>query len=130
MPAEEIQSAPKRAPEFVTHRFLDNANDPLNVTDKATGINMAGKRYAAIQVHPDGGSNPAVSVHFWSEAFGKFVQEHTALDFAAKGVDVPWATTVECLGRIMLVKITGGNYDAIPAGKKCRILVAGFDGHD
>jgi hypothetical protein len=125
MPAKPIQSAPKQAPEFVTHRYLENANDPADVATKGSGIVMQGNRFALIGVHPEGGAAPAISVHFWSEEVDKFVAQHTPLDFAAKAVNAGWQTVVECLGRIMLVKVTAGNTGV---GFKTTIRVAGFDG--
>jgi len=120
------QSSPKQAPEFVHHRFLEEANDPADVTTRGSGINMQGNRFALIDVKPEGGATPAVSVHFWSASVGKFLAEHTSIDFAAKAANVGWQAVVECLGRIMLVKVTSGNGGA---GEKTTISVAGFDEH-
>lgn len=101
----DTKGSPQLAPGYALYREAD-ASDPTTITDRSKGINMGDHRFANIQIVPSGGANPTVEVLWWSEEAGQFISEHTALSFPPKGVNTPWETSVECRGRIMLVKLT------------------------
>lgn len=107
----DIKSSPKLAPEYALHRSEVVAVDTLPETVRSHGINMASHTFAHIQVVPSGGANPNVVILWWSEAAGRFIQEHTPITRAGVGVDIPYEFTVDSRGRIMFVAIT-----AIAAG--------------
>lgn len=98
----------KRAPEYQLYRTLA-ANDPATPTaEKGDGAQCFRFKKLHIQIVAAGGANPAVQVWFWSEEVGAFVDQHTSLTFAAKGANVSWETTIDVLGRIVLVGATSG----------------------
>ena len=122
--SEETKRSPTHAPDYALHRYLAEANDPASETVKAHGMNMHGFQNAHIQVVPDTGNpDPSIKVRFWSEAAGKFLDDHSALAFGGKGAGVPYDITVACNGRVMFVTIVAG----MAAGKVCRVYVSGFN---
>lgn len=102
----DIKGNPKLAPEYALHRSAVAAPDSLPEANRAHGINMASHTSAHIQVVPSGGANPSVAVLWWSEAAGKFVQEHVVIARAGVGADTPYEFTTESKGRIMFVAVT------------------------
>jgi hypothetical protein len=98
---------------------------PFN--EEAHGVNMETDDEAIISVCPEGGSNPTIQVLFWSPGAnsgnGAFVHEHTTIQYAGIGVNVPFQVRVPCKGRKMFVAVTAG----VAAGHTCRIYVAGFN---
>jgi hypothetical protein len=126
----ETRSSPSSAPGYVGHRFFRAdagpplaLTDPLSVTDRRRGINMGGYRAANIHVVPlSPGANPDVEVLFWSEAAGEFIPGNTPIAKAGIGVGKPYEFRVDCNGRIMFVKITGGLADT----EEVEVYVAGF----
>jgi len=123
---KEIASAPGAPPDdYRLHRVV-TANDVAPFKVKAHGIVMNEHKEALIQVCPEGGAAPAVSVLFWSEGAnagdGQFIEDHTPIAFAAKAVNTPWEAVVPCYGRRMLVAVTAGG-----AVGETRIYVAGHN---
>ncbi len=117
----DISGNPQLAPTYALHRSVVTAADTLPETERAHGINMASHTNAHIQVVPTGGANPDVAVLWWSEAAGRFVQEHTPITRAGVGVDTPYEFDVDSRGRIMFVAIT-----AIVAGS-VDVHVSGYN---
>ena len=105
--AKEVFNSPKRAPEYVLYRDV-NVVDSADSTVKAHGMNMAGFRFANIQVVPDAGQNPTTEVMFWSEEADKFIKEHVALIKTGIGSATPYEFSVDANGRIFWVKQTVG----------------------
>lgn len=120
--ADETKGNPTLAPDYALHRVVKDAADTLPETDRKRGINMASHRRAHVQVIPTGGANPNARVLWWSEAAGKFIDEHTPITKAGTGVDTPYEFTVECRGRIMFVALDGGT---IGAGDVIKVMVSG-----
>ncbi len=115
----DISGNPKQAPEYALHRSGVTAPDSLPEQNRAHGINMASHTVAHVQVVPTGGANPAVAVLWWSQAAGKFVQEHVPIAKAGVGVDTPYEFDVDTKGRIMYVAVTaiaGGSVDVHVSG--------------
>jgi hypothetical protein len=83
---------------------------------------MAGYEEAIIEVLPiTSGGNPAVDIYWWSEAFDGWIQDHTAVSFAAAGAGVEWTATVACKHRRMFVRLSGtltGGVDVRVAGHR------------
>lgn len=116
---------PERAPEYALHRHFAGllaGGDTGDIDNPDRGILMQDYDDAAVQVVPSAGANPAISVLFWGEGAGKFIAEHTALEFAAKGAGVAWETRVAAKGRRMFVYISSG----VGVGEECHIYVSGF----
>lgn len=114
-------SSPQKAPYYVLHRKDVSAADSGSITDRKRGMNMSNYEYAHIQVVPDTGVNPDVAILWWSEAAGKFVQEHTAITKSGVGAGVAYEFTVEPRGRIMFVSVTA------VASSTVSIYVSGFN---
>jgi hypothetical protein len=120
--ADETTRSPTSAPAYVLHRKINDAADSLPVTDRLRGINMRSYSHAHVQVVPSGGANPPARVMFWSEEAGKFINAHTALTWAAGGINTPYEFTVECRGREMIVVCESG----IAATQQVKVFVAGY----
>jgi hypothetical protein len=120
--SDPTTNSPQRAPEYALHRHLDGVNDAGDITDEAKGMLMQDYEDAIIQVVPSASGNPAVSVLFWSGEAGKFIPEHTALDFAAAGAGVAWEARVKANGRRLFAYVTSG----IGGADECHIYVSGF----
>jgi len=118
----ETKRSPMLAPGYSLHRYVAEAKDTLPETVQAHGMNMAGHRFANIQVVPVDGANPDIKVLFWSEEASMFIDEHVALAFASKGVDVPYEFSVDVHGREIFVAVV----DGVAAGQKVRVFVGGF----
>ncbi len=116
----DVQSSPSLAPAYALHRDAIAAVDATAPTNAAYGCNAGMYRYAHVQVVPAGGANPTVGVWWWSEAAGKFIQEHTPLSFAGVGVNVPFEFTIEPRGRKFFVAVT-----TLAAGT-ASVYVSGF----
>lgn len=114
-------SSPSSAPKFTRHRLVKVNPDAGAITTRSRGMNMAGFKVAHIRVIPSAGITPTVDILFWSEAAGKFVQEHTAISKAAPGAGVAFDFTVDAQGRVIFAYVTG----TIGAGKQVEVLVAG-----
>ena len=114
-------ATPSLAPTYVEHRFMDGANDTLPIITIASGIDMSGYRRCNIQVVPDATANPTVRVQFWSVKEGAFIDDHSALAFAAKGAGVAYDLTIDCNGRRMLVAVTAG----VGGGEEAWVYVSG-----
>jgi hypothetical protein len=84
-------------------------------------MNMDGHEVANVQVVPEGGANPSVSVYWWSDAANAFVQEHVPITKAGVGINTPFEFSVQANGRIMFVAIA-----AISAGS-ASVYVSGHD---
>jgi hypothetical protein len=123
MASTETTRNPSQSPEYSCHRIVKNAADSLPETNTARGINMRAALRALIQVVPSGGANPTITVQWWSEEAGKFVQEHTAITKAGVGINTPYEFALDCNGRIMFVAVTSG----IAAAQEVRIMVAGAE---
>jgi hypothetical protein len=129
MAAERKQTTrnPTQSPDFALHRVVAEAVDVLPEQNEAHGVNMANDDEALISVCPEGGANPTIQVLFWSPGAnagnGQFVHEHTTIEFAGIGVNVPYQVRVPCKGRKMFVAVTAGN----GAGHTTRVYVAGFN---
>lgn len=110
----------KKSPEYVKHRsgIIDATTTPPTSVD--AGINMSYFEKALIQVVPSGGANPTVQVYWWSDAAGKFVQEHTPITKAGVGINTSYEFTVDCHSRIMHVGIT-----LMPAAGSVDVYVSG-----
>lgn len=121
MPDETTRS-PTSAPDYVLHRHLQDAADSLPVTDRLRGINMRSYSHAHVQVVPSSGANPSARVLFWCAEAGQFINAHTALTWAAGGVNTPYEFTVECRGREMLVVCE----DGVAASQEVKVFVAGY----
>lgn len=115
-------SSPQKAPDYVLHRNAITTADTLPETNSKKCMNMSSYEYAHIQVVPAAGVNPNVAVLWWSEAAGKFVQEHTAITKAGVGAGVGYEFTVEPCGRKMFVAITAVSGGAVS------VYVSGFNG--
>jgi hypothetical protein len=118
-----VKTSPISAPEYVLHREGVVAEDVLADIPKAYGINMAGSAQGHVQVIPANDANPTVEVVWWSEAAEKFVREHTPLEKAGVGQNIPFEFTVDCRGRRMFVLVT-----TLLTGD-VTILVSGFDSY-
>jgi len=118
----ETKRSPLLAPDYALHRYVAEAPDTPPEINKAHGVNMAGHRFANIQIVPSDGANPDIKVRFWSEEASRFIDKHTALAYAGKGVNVPWELDVDVYGRIIFVTVVGG----VAAGQKVHIFVGGF----
>jgi len=121
--SEELTGSLSHTPVYAYHRYLSGASDTPPETVKRHGLNTAGFQFAHVQVVPVDGANPNVKVLFWSEEAAKFVEKHSSLSFASKGVDTPYEFDVECNGRTMFVSVPSG----VTAGQKCRVYAAGFN---
>lgn len=110
----------KMAPNYTEYRTGIAAADTLATFAEANGCNASGYDAVHVQVVPSGGANPTVQVVWWSEAAGKFVQEHVALTKAGVGADLPFEFTVSPKGRKLAVIVS-----TIAAGA-CDIHLAGF----
>ncbi len=119
----ETKRSPELAPGYALHRYVAEAKDTLPETTKEHGMNMAGHRFANIQIVPVDGANPDIKILFWSEEASKFIDKHVGMAFAGKGVDTPWEMEIEVLGRIIFVAVI----DGVAAGQKVRVFVGGFD---
>ncbi|KXH75412.1 MAG: hypothetical protein AM326_03410 [Candidatus Thorarchaeota archaeon SMTZ-45] len=120
--SEELVGSLSHTPVYAYHRYLSGSSDTLPETVKRHGLNTEGFKFAHVQVVPSDGANPNVKVLFWSDKAAKFVEKHSSLSFAGKGVDVAFEFDVECNGRTMFVSIPSG----VTAGQKCRVYAAGF----
>lgn len=109
------------APKYQLYRDAVTAVDSLPVSDQKQGINMSGYKQAHVQIIPSGGANPTVAVLWWSEAAGKFIQEHVPITKTGVGANTPYEFTVDARGRIMFVAFT------TLASGSCQVAVAGFD---
>jgi len=116
----ETSGNPFGAPRYARHRSGATGVDAATITDRKVGINMTEYTHAHIQVIPSGGANPTVEILWWSEAAGRFIEDHTLNSKGAKGINVPFELTVDCRGRIMFVR-----FDALAAGS-CEVMVSGF----
>lgn len=112
--------SPILAPEYAHYREV-SANDTLPVTQREASINMGSYSQAHVQVVPSGGDNPTVQVLFWSDGASAFIPDHTPIEYAGKGVNTAYEFTVQCLGREMLVAVTGGGGTG-----KTDVYVAGY----
>ena len=119
--------SPTQSPNYALHRVVKEAVEIAPFTNEAHGINMETDDEALVQVVPVGGSNPTISILFWSPGAnagnGQFINEHVPLIYAGVGVNVPYEVRVPCKGRKMLVAVTAG----VAAGHTCRVYVAGFN---
>lgn len=120
--SEELTGSLSHTPYYAYHRYLSGASDSLPETVKKHGLNTEGFKFAHVQVVPSDGANPNVKVLFWSEKASQYIEKHSSLSFAGKGVDTPYEFDVECNGRPMFVAVTSG----VTTGQKCRIFVSGF----
>jgi hypothetical protein len=111
--------------EWNLHRQnVDAAESLPSTATKAQGMNMYGYDDAIIEVLPSGTANPTITVLFWSERASAYVREHTNLQFAGVGADVPFHVRVPCRGRRMFVAVTtlaGGAVDIAVAGARTLI---------
>lgn len=119
----ETKRSPELAPEYALHRVVTTDDDPdAPPTNKALGMNMHSHEFANIQVIPHGETtNPAVSVLFWSEAAGKFINQNSALTKAGAGAAVPYEFSFSVYGRVIFVEVTG-----IAVNETCDVYVGGF----
>lgn len=111
---------PQQAPMYTLYRDVAS-NDSTPETDKKQGMNMSGYKTANIQVFPEGGGNPTIDVHFWSEEAGKFIQGTTAISKAGVGVNVPHEFSVDVNGRMIYLVVS-----SLSAGS-VKLLVSGFE---
>ena len=119
----EATRSPASAPEYAKHREGPiTAVDTLPEANIAHGMNMRGFLRANIQVNPSGGANPSVSVLFWNQELGQFVQANPALTFAGVGADTPFEIGVDVNSRIIFVAVT-----TLAAGQVDSIFVAGSE---
>lgn len=116
----ETQGNPYAAPRYARHRSGVTAADAAIIEDRTVGCNTEGYTHAHIQVIPTGGGNPTVEVLWWSEAAGRFIEDHVLVSKAGKGANVPFEFTVDCQNRIMFVR-----FDVLAAGT-CEVMVSGF----
>jgi hypothetical protein len=101
------------APEYALVRDEIIADDVIATEVKEHGIQTATYAKAHVQINPSGGANPTATVYWWSEAFGKWVQEHTPLVFAGVGANTAYEFTVECQERLMFVAVTSVGVGAV-----------------
>ena len=109
--------SPKRAPDHRLHRVV-LAVDSSDSANRSQGMNMAGFRFANIQVVADAGQNPTTEAMFWCEEASKFINAHVALAKVGLGNGVAYEYTIEANGRVIWVKTTIGT------GK---IFICGWD---
>jgi len=114
-------SSPQKAPDYVAHRLAIGVPDSGTINNKQVGMNMSNYEYAHIQVIPQAGVNANVAVLWWSDAAGKFIQEHTAITKTGVGAGIAYEFTVEPRGRIMFVSVTA------VATSTVDIYVSGFN---
>ena len=118
----ETKGSPLLAPEYALHRYVSGANDTLPEIVKKHGMNMAGHRFANIQIVPVDGASPDLKILWWSDEAAQFIEKHVGMTFASKGVDTPWEMEIETNGRIIFVAVING----VTAGQKVRVFVSGF----
>lgn len=116
-----LDSSPSSAPVFTQHRLVKVTPDAGTITKASRGMNMAGFKVAHIRAIPSSGITPTITILFWSQSAGRFVQEHTTISKAAPGAGVAFDFTVDVQGRIIFAFVTG----TIGAGKQVEVLVAG-----
>jgi len=123
MAGKTIKRSPEVAPDMKLYRVVTETTDSLPETNQAHGMNMGHYERAIISVFPAGGANPTVQVLWWDSEANAFVQEHTPIQRAGVGVNVPYQFDVLSLGRIMFVAVTAGN----AGGHTTKISVAGYN---
>lgn len=94
------------APLYQQYRKAVAAVDTLPVTDVKEACNAGQHEDVHVQVFPAGGANPTVAVLWWSEAAGKFIQEHVAISKAGVGANTPFEFTIQAKGRMFFVAVT------------------------
>jgi hypothetical protein len=121
------------APDSKLYRTVSDAVDVVTaaadtfLADVKNGLNCGHFNKLNIEIIPDpdnAGANPVVQVYFWSETAGRFLEvSPTPLAIAAQGANVPHTFTIDCLGRILAIAVTGG----IGAGEKVFIATSGYE---
>jgi hypothetical protein len=101
----DTKSSPEIAPSYNLIREV-SAADSLPVTSRGMGCNASQYASVHIQVVPSGNANPNVSVLWWSEAAGAFVQEQVPITKSGVGANTAYEFTIEAKGRIFFVAVT------------------------
>lgn len=122
---------------YQLHRVVFTADVPANLTDRDAGMNMAGYRFAHIQVVPidtrtppkkmedwpganvgiGAGADPSVKVYTWCQALGRFILFSTYVGAAG----VPAEFDVEAGERIIFIALTTSS----PADQAVAIFIDG-----
>lgn len=116
-----FDSSPASAPTFTKHRLVKVNPDAGDITKQSRGMNMHGFKVAHVKVIPSAGITPTVTILFWSETAGKFIQEQTSIVKAGPGAGLAFEFSFEVQGRVIFAFVTG----TIGVGKQVEVEVAG-----